>query len=77
MCQDLVLGWFDFLFAMCGAKTETLAKVREFTFLLEHQKFLKFLHSTDMQGFIFTNFLEFLELQKYTKFPDYYKLSCF
>ena len=32
MCQVLVLGWLDCLFAMCDAKKETLAIVSEFTF---------------------------------------------
>ena len=33
MCQALVLGWLDCLFTMCRTKTETLAVVRDFTFL--------------------------------------------
>ena len=41
MCQALVLGWLDCLFAMCRTKTETLAVVHEFTFLLESQMGLK------------------------------------
>ena len=41
MCQALVLGWLDCLFTMCRTKTETLAVVHEFTFLLESQMGLK------------------------------------
>ena len=33
MCQALVLGRLDCLFTLCSTKTETLAVVREFTFL--------------------------------------------
>ena len=48
------------LVGMCGAETETLAVAREFSFLLEHRMFMKFLHSTAMQIFhvvlIFQNF---------------------
>lgn len=51
MCQDLPLGCLNFLFGMCGAKTETFVVVREFIFLLEHAKTLKFLHITAMQFF--------------------------
>ena len=32
MCQDLPLRWLDFLFGMCGVKTETFAVVLNFTF---------------------------------------------
>jgi hypothetical protein len=32
MCQDLPLGCLNCLFGVCGAKTETFAVVREFTF---------------------------------------------
>ena len=32
MCQALVLGWLDFLFALCRTKTETLAVARDFNF---------------------------------------------
>jgi hypothetical protein len=60
MCQDLPLGCLNCLFGMCSAKTETFAEVREFTFLLEHAKILKFLYSTAMQivyfFLIFKNF---------------------
>ena len=49
MCQDLPLGCINWLFGVCGEKTKTFAIVREFTFLLESQKFLIFLQSTAMQ----------------------------
>ena len=32
MCQDLPLGWLDWLFGVYSAKTETLAVVHEFPF---------------------------------------------
>ena len=32
MCQALVLGWLDCLFAMCRTKTETFSVARDFTF---------------------------------------------
>ena len=32
MCQDLPLGCLNCLFGLCGAKTETFAVVRDFTF---------------------------------------------
>jgi hypothetical protein len=53
MCQDLPLGCLNCLFGMCGVKTETFDVVHEFTFLLEHEKILKFLQSYSMQFFYF------------------------
>ena len=71
MCHGLAFWWLDCLFAMCGAKTETLAVVRDFTFFTGTSKvseiFTQDLY-TNFPGF--HNFSEFLELQKYTKFPD-------
>ena len=78
MCQDLLLGWLDCLFAMCGAKTETLTVVHEFTFLSEMSKVSEIFTQYFYTNFlIFPKFLEFCELHKYTKFPDCYRLSCF
>ena len=56
------------LVGMCGVQTETLAVVREF-FLLERQKFLKFLHSISIQNFyfflIFQNFWSYISMVKF------------
>ena len=78
MCQALVLGWLDCLFTLCGTKIETLAVVREFTFFYWKVKWVwKFLHITSVQIFlIFICVPAFLELQKFAKLPDYYRLSC-
>ena len=78
MCQDLVLGQIDCLFALCCAKTETLTVVHEFTFLTGTSKvsdiFTQYFYTIFL---IFPKFSEFFELHNYTKFPDCYRLSCF
>ena len=78
MCQALVLGWLDCLFTMCSTKTETLAVAREFTFFTGKSNGSETFCKLLLYKFLnFSVFLEFLELQKYTKLPDYYRLSCF
>ena len=65
-----------FLVGMCGAKTETLAVVREFTFFTGTSKVSEiFTHYANC--LFFPYFLDFLELHKYMKVPDCYILSCF
>ena len=78
MCQALVLGWLDCLFTMYSTKTETLVVGRDFTFITGKSNGSEtfctlLLHKI----FKFSYFLDFLELQKFTKLPDYYRLSCF
>ena len=74
MCQDLPLGCLNCLFGVCGAKTETFAVVREFTFLLEREKILKFLHGTSMKiiyfFLIFQNCLSYISICNICIFTD-------
>ena len=77
MCQDLPLGCLNCLFGGCCAKTETLAVVFEFLYLLEREKILKFLHMIDIQiSYVFLIFI-ILGLQKYGPCSDHYRLFSF
>ena len=65
------------LVGMCGVKTETLAVVCEFTFFYWNIKVSEIFTKYFYTNFLFCpNFLEFLELQKYGRCSDYYRLSC-
>ena len=67
---------FRLLVGMCGAETETLAVVRDFTFFTGTSKASEsFLQSCYTQCLFFLNISEFLEYQKYGEFSDYYRLS--
>ena len=58
-------------------KTETLAIVRDFTFLLERQTVLKLFSVSFYTNFLFFLIVsEFLEYHKYGECSDYYRLSC-
>jgi hypothetical protein len=51
---------------MCGANTETLAIVRDFTFFIGMSKFSEIFIQYFYTSYLFCpNFLEFLELHKY------------
>ena len=77
MCQALVLGWLDCLFTMCRTKTETLAVARDFIFFTGKSNGSgTFCTSLLYKYFKFSYFFR-MELQKFTKLPDYYRLSCF
>ena len=57
MCQDLPLRWLDCLFGLGSAKTETLAVVRDFTFLTGRSNGSEtFCTLFIYKIFIFTNF---------------------
>ena len=78
MCQDLPIGCLNCLFGMCGAKTETFAVVREFTFFTGTCKnseiFTQYFY---VKFLFFPNFSEVLKLHKYGQCSDYYRLFCF
>ena len=64
---------------MCRTKTETLAVVHEFTFFTGKSNGSETFCTLLMYKFFkFSYFVRiFLELQKFTKPPYYYRLSCF
>ena len=69
---------FRLLVGMCGAVTETLAVVRDFTFLAgtpngSDSFCTVFLYKL----FIFLIFAEFFKYHKYGECSDYYRLFCF
>ena len=65
------------LVGMCGAKTETFAVVRDFTFFTGTSKSYETFCIVFYTIFLFfPNFLEFLEHHKYGRCSDCYRLSC-
>ena len=65
------------LVGMCRAEIETLVVAHEFSFLLEGQKVLKLFAQYLYTNCLFRlNFAELLELDKYGRCSDYYRLSC-
>ena len=77
MCEALVLGWLDCLFAMCRTKTETLAVVHEFTFFTGKSNGLKlFAHYFCTNCSNFKIYFIIFGVTEVSKLPDYYRLSC-
>ena len=60
------------------SETETLRPVYEFSFLAGTWSWAEILTQCCYTNSLrFPNVSEFLELQKYSKYPDYYRLFCF
>ena len=77
MCQDFPLEWLDCLFGLCSAKTETLAVAREFSFFTGMSNVSKKNTQYFYANYLFCpNLSEFLELHKYGRYSDCYRLSC-
>ena len=63
---------------MCGAETETLAVVREFTFFYSTSNGSDYFCTVFLYiFFIFLILAECFKYQKYGECSDYYRLSCF
>ena len=69
---------FTLLVGMCGAETETLAVVRDFTFLTETSNSSdSFCNVFLYKVFSFPNFGRIFQVHKYGECSDYYRLFCF
>ena len=75
--QQLPLGCLNCMFDVCCVKTETFDVVFEFSYFTGTWKvseiFTQYCH---VKFFSCPIFLEFLEVQKYTVFINYYRLFC-